>query len=500
MSVLKQHMVLPAHLGSGPKKLLIGGQWVPALSGKTFDSINPSTGEIIARIAEGDRDDVDRAVDAARQAMNGPWTRFTPVQRQNVLLKLGALVEEHFDELYMLDSLDMGMPIGFIRGTMSAEFAAEILRYYAGLCTKFHGETIPNSSAESLFTYTLKEPVGVVGSIIPWNAPLMETIWKVAPVLASGCTMVLKPAEEASLSPLRFGELLQELDLPDGVVNIVTGFGETAGAALSGHPAVDKISFTGSSFTGQEIVRAAAGNLKRVSLELGGKSPHIVFADARIESAVAAAGIGVFFNSGQNCASGSRIFVQRPIYDEFVERLSNHAASLLVGNSVDSRTQIGPLVSEAQLNRVTGYLDIGAKEGARTTVGGRRLIDGDLARGYFVAPTVFADVQDEMRVAQEEIFGPVACVIPFDSTSEVIERANNTIFGLAGGVWTQDISNAHRVAQSIRTGVMWVNTYNKFDPAVPYGGYKMSGWGKELGSESLDDYLNTKSVWIRTDS
>jgi aldehyde dehydrogenase (NAD+) len=496
---VKQHVVLPAYLRSGPKKLLIGGQWVPALSGKTFDSINPSTGEIIARVAQGDRDDVDRAVDAARQALNGPWSRFTPAQRQNVLLKLGTLVEEHFDELYMLDSLDMGMPIGF-RGTMSAEYAGETLRYYAGWCTKFHGETIPNSGTGSLFTYTLKEPVGVVGSIIPWNAPLTETIWKVAPVLASGCTMVLKPAEEASLSPLRFGELLQELDLPDGVVNIVTGFGETAGAALSGHSAVDKVSFTGSSFTGQEIVRAAAGNLKRVSLELGGKSPDIIFADARIESAVAAAGFGVFYNSGQNCASGSRIFVQRPIYHEFVERLSSHAASLLVGNSVDSRTQIGPLVSEAQLNRVTGYLDIGVKEGARTTAGGGRLLDGDLARGYFVAPTVFADVQDEMRVAQEEIFGPVACVIPFDGTDEVIERANNTTFGLAGGVWTQDVSKAHRVAQSIRTGVMWVNTYNEFDPAVPYGGYKMSGWGKELGSESLDDYLNTKSVWIRTDT
>jgi aldehyde dehydrogenase (NAD+) len=499
MSVFKQDVVLPAYLETSPKKLLIGGEWLPALSGKTFDSVNPSTGEIIARIAEGDRDDVDRAVDAARKALNGPWTCFTAAQRQNILLKLAALVEEHFDELYTLDSLDMGMPIGF-RGAMSAEFAAEILRYYAGLCTKFHGETIPNSRPGSLFTYTLKEPVGVVGSIIPWNAPLSETIWKVAPVLASGCTMVLKPAEEASLSPLRFGELLQELDLPDGVVNIVTGFGETAGAALSGHPAVDKISFTGSSFTGQDIVRAAAGNLKRVSLELGGKSPHIVFADARIESAVAAAGSGVFFNCGQNCASGSRMFVQRPIYDEFVERLSRHAASLLVGNSSDSRTQIGPLVSEAQLNRVTSYLDIGAKEGARTTVGGRRLIDGDLARGYFVAPTVFADVEDEMRVAQEEIFGPVACVLPFDSIEEVIERANNTIFGLAGGVWTQDINNAHRVAHSIRTGVMWVNTYNEFDPAVPYGGYKMSGWGKELGSESLDDYLNTKSVWIRADN
>jgi aldehyde dehydrogenase (NAD+) len=490
-----EQVIIPSYLESGPKGLLIGGEWVPALSGKTFDSVNPSTGEVVAQIAEGGSADIDRAVSAARRALDGPWGQFTPAQRQNVLLRLADAVGENFDELYLLDSLDMGMPVGF-KGAMSSEFAVEILRFYAGLCTKVHGATVANSTP-GMFTYTRKEAIGVVGAIIPWNAPLNELIFKLAPVLAAGCTMVLKPSELASLSPLRFGELLAEVGLPDGVVNIVTGFGGTAGAALSGHPDVNKITFTGSCRTGQEILRAAAGNLKRVTLELGGKSANIVFADADLDAAVAGAGFGAFFNAGQNCCCGSRIYVERSIHDEFVERLSAHARALSVGNSLDPQTQIGPLVSEGQLNRVTGYLDSGVNEGARAAAGGGRL-NGDLAQGYFVEPTVLVDVNDDMRVVREEIFGPVTCVSPFEETDEVIRRANSTPFGLAGGLWTRDVKKAYHVAHSIQTGVMWVNTYNNFDPAVPFGGVKMSGWGKELGADSLDAYFNTKSVWMST--
>jgi aldehyde dehydrogenase (NAD+) len=349
-----------------------------------------------------------------------------------------------------------------------------------------------------VFTYTLKEPVGVVGSIIPWNVPLLAAVWKIAPVLATGCTMILKPAEEAALAPLRLGELLQELDLPGGVVNIVTGFGE-AGAALTHHPDVDKIAFTGSTATGQAIVRAAAGNLKRVTLELGGKSPDVVFADADLDVAVPGAGMGVFANSGQVCVAGSRIFVERPIYEEFVARVSMFADSLKVGNSLDPATEIGPIVSQPQLDRVKRYLDAGKAEGARMMAGGERLVEGELAKGYFIPPTVFADVHDEMSIAQDEIFGPVASVLPFDEIDEVARRANQTQFGLAGGVWTRDLGTAHRMAHAIRSGVVWVNMYGDLDPAMPFGGAKMSGWGNELSSYSLDEYLNVKAVWIRTD-
>jgi aldehyde dehydrogenase (NAD+) len=341
--------------------------------------------------------------------------------------------------------------------------------------------------------------VGVVGAIIPWNGPLGAAVWKVAPALAAGCTVVLKPAEEASLSPIRLGELIHEAGIPAGVVNIVTGFGGTAGAALTTHGDVDKIAFTGSTVTGQTIVRAAAGNLKRVSLELGGKSPDIVFADANLDAAVVGAGLGVFANTGQVCSAGTRIFVERPVYDEFVERVSAFADSLVVGNSMDPETQIGPLVSKAQLERVDGYLRAGKDEGARTTAGGRRIENGDLANGYFVAPTVFVDAHDDMRIAREEIFGPVATVMPFDGVDDVSRRANLTRFGLGGGVWTSDVAKAHRMASVIHTGVVWVNTYGNLDPAVPFGGTKMSGWGRELGETGLEEYLDVKSVWIRTD-
>ena len=478
-----------------PRQLFIGGTWCPSRSGKTFDSVNPSTGEVIAQVAEGDAADVDDAVAAARLAFDGPWRRFTPAQRQNVLLQLADLIEARLGELRMLDVLDMGAPIGRAGG---AATVTETLRYFAGWATKLHGETVPNSVPGSIFSYTLKEPVGVVASIIPWNGPLSSAIWKIAPVLATGCTMVLKPAEEAALSPLRLGELVQELDLPEGVINIVTGFGETAGAALSAHPGVDKVAFTGSTVTGQDILRAAAGNLKRVSLELGGKSPDVILADADLEAAIPGASMGVFGNSGQVCCAGTRVFVERPIYEEFVAGMSAFADALRVGNSLDPATQIGPIVSARQLERVTGYLEAGPAEGARTAAGGHRKTEGGLADGYFVEPTVFADVQDDMRIAREEIFGPVASVLPFDDLDEVSRRANQTPYGLGGGVWTRDVGKAHRLAHSMNTGAVWVNTYGNFDPAMPFGGTKMSGWGNELGTQSLDEYLNVKAVWINT--
>ena len=481
-----------------PKRLLIDGNWVESASGKTFPSINPSTGEEIAQIAEGDSRDIDTAVAAARRAFEGPWGTFTPRDRQNVLLKLADLIEAKAEELRLLDVIDMGTPIGKDNVQGAAIQAADLLRYFAGWATKIHGETVQNSAPGSFFSYTLKEPVGVCASIIPWNGPFPGTLGKMAPVLATGCTMVLKPAEQACLAPLRIGELLSELDLPPGVVNIVTGFGETAGVALTAHPGVDKVAFTGSSFTGQEIVRAAAGNLKRVSLELGGKSPDIIFADADLDAAVPGAGMGVFANTGQICFAGTRVYVQRPIYDEFVSRVSEFADSLRVGNSLDPETQIGPIVSQAQLDRVTGYLDIGKEEGARPTAGGARLVEGDLAKGYFVPPTVFADVKDEMRIANEEIFGPVASVLPFDDIDEVARRANLTQFGLGGGVWTRDVGKAHRIAHSIKTGMVWVNAYGQMDPSMPLVGVKMSGWGSELSVHSLDEYLNIKAVWINT--
>lgn len=480
-----------------PKRLFIDGKWVEAASGKTFETHNPSTGELLASVAEGDSEDIDRAVDAARRAFNGPWRKFKPYERQALLLKLADLVEEHFDELAALDTLDMGAPISRTRGSRLR--ALGMLRYYAGQATSIQGETIENSLPGEYISYTLKEPIGVVGAIIPWNGPLTATIWKIGPALATGCTVVLKPAEEAPLTPLRMAELCQEAGVPPGVVNVVTGYGETAGAALSAHPNVDKVAFTGSHITGQKIIQASAGNLKRVSLELGGKSPDVVFADADLDVAVPGASMAVFANSGQICSAGTRLFVEQTIYEEFTARVAAFSKTLRVGNSSDPATQVGPLVSYEQLDRVTGYLSIGRQEGARALSGGAQLTDGDMAKGFFVPPTVFADVRDDMRIAQEEIFGPIISAIPFTDIDEVIERSNRTSFGLGSGLWTRDLSKAHKMAKGIRAGSVWINCYQAMDPAVPFGGYKMSGYGRESGKQHVEEYLNLKAVWIKTE-
>jgi aldehyde dehydrogenase (NAD+) len=482
----------PAFLRNGPGKVLIGGEWRPTRTAQTMPTINPSTGLQISTIAAADEADVDDAVRAARDAFEGPWSRFTPLQRQRVLLKWAELVDQHYGELRLCETWDMGSPVN---RKLPGWGPGDTINYYAGWPTKIHGETVP-ASAAGLFAYTRKEPAGVIGSIIPWNSPLPSAIWKIGPVLATGCTMVLKPAEDASLAPLRLVELLDDAGIPPGVVNVVTGRGDVAGASLVAHPGVDKIAFTGSTTVGQEIMRSGARNLKRLSLELGGKSPNIIFADTDLDAAIPVVAMGIFSGSGQMCCAGSRVFAELPIYSEVVDRLADFAAGLRVGNSLDPETQIGPVVSQRQLDRVLGYLDAGRSEGARIASGGGRRTAGDLADGYFVDPTVLADARDDMAVVREEIFGPVVCVLPFDEIDEVIRRANDTPYGLAAGVWSRDTGTAFTVAHAIKAGTVWVNSYLAIDPAVPFGGYKMSGIGRELGLHGLEPYLEVKSVWV----
>ncbi len=484
-------------LDGRPKRMLIGGRWEAAASGKTFETRNPATGGLLALVPEGEAEDVDRAVAAARAAFEGPWRRMKPDERQALMHKLADLIDAHYDELAWLDTLDMGSPIRHTRG--SRRHLVGLMRYFAGQATAIYGQTADTSLNGNMFAATLKEPVGVVGSIIPWNGPLWATVFKVAPVLATGCTLVLKPAEDAPLTPLRFAELALAAGVPPGVINVVTGFGRGAGAALAAHPGVDKISFTGSVGTGQEIVRASAGNLKRLSLELGGKSPHIVFDDADIARAAPAAAIGVFANAGQICSAGTRVFVQRGVYDEVVETMAKVGAGLRVGAGTDPASDIGPLVSPRQLERVLGYVGSARDEGARLVSGGERLGGPAHAAGHFMAPTVFADVRDPMRIAREEIFGPVASVMPFDDLDEVVRRANDSPFGLGAGVWTRDVGRAHSIAKRLQAGSVWVNCYNQMDPSMPFGGVKMSGYGRESGAQQLDEYLNVKGLWIQHD-
>jgi acyl-CoA reductase-like NAD-dependent aldehyde dehydrogenase len=475
------------------KKMLIGGKWVDAASGKTFTTVNPATAETLAVVAEGDAEDVNRAVAAARKAFDeGPWPHMKPAERTKVLLRIADLLEKHADEFAQLETLDNGKTI-FESRNVDVPGAVDTFRYYAGWPTKIFGET--NPSDPSFFNYTLREPVGVCGQIIPWNFPLLMAAWKLGPALACGNTVVLKPAEQTPLSALRLGELLLEAGVPEGVVNIVPGFGPTAGAALANHPLVDKVAFTGSTEVGKEILKASAGNLKRVSLELGGKAPNIVFVDADQNAAVAGAFMGIFFNQGQVCCAGSRLFVEQKIYDQFTETLAASAASLKQGPGLDQDSRIGPLVSQEQFERVLGYIDIGKKEGVQVKTGGEQ--NKELGKGYFVKPTVLTNVNNSMRVAQEEIFGPVVAAIPFKDEADVIRQANQTIYGLSAGVWTSDVSKAHRFARALRAGTVWVNCYNQLDPISSFGGYKQSGFGRELGVHSLDLYTQIKSVWLR---
>jgi phenylacetaldehyde dehydrogenase len=478
-----------------PKKLFIGGKWVESASGKTFDTIDPSTGEVLARVAEGGAEDIDRAVAAARKAHeSGVWRDLPPAERAKALWRAGDLIEERANEFAQLESLDNGMPINDAL-VFKVPLAAATFRYYAGWVTKLDGGTQSLSLPGKFLSYTLRQPVGVVGQIIPWNEPLLMASWKVAPALACGNTVVLKPSEETPLTALLLAEILQEAEIPAGVINVVPGFGETAGARLAAHPHVDKIAFTGSTEVGKLIAKTAAEtNLKRVSLELGGKSPNIVFADADLARAVSGAFMGIFLNSGQICSAGSRLYVQEKVYEQTVDELTRSIENLQLGPGIDSMTQMGPLVSQTQMDRVLGYISIGNKEGARLVTGGKRA--SGHGAGFFVEPTVFADVEGKMRIAREEIFGPVLAAIPFSDEEDLIAMANDTMYGLAAGVWTSDVKRAHRVAHALQAGTVYVNCYHMFDPAAPWGGFKQSGWGRELGPYALDLYTETKNVIV----
>jgi phenylacetaldehyde dehydrogenase len=472
------------------RRLLIDGQWVEAASGKTFVTADPATEQEITHVAHGEAEDIDRAVAAARRAFEeGPWRTITPSARGQIIWRLADLLEKHADEFAELEALDNGKPLSVAR-TADVPLTVDHFRYMAGWATKIEGNTIP-ISVPSTFACTLLEPVGVVGQIIPWNFPLLMAAWKLGAALATGCTVVLKPAEQTPLSALRLGELFQEAGLPDGVLNIVTGFGD-AGARLAAHPGVDKVAFTGSTEVGKLVVQAAAGNLKKVSLELGGKAPLIIYRDADIENAIANAATAAFFNHGQCCTAGSRLYVEHDIYDDVVTGIAEQAGKIKVASAFDPGSQMGPLISSEQFERVNSYLAAGFAGGATALAGGGR--HGD--KGYFIEPTVLTNVDQDMTIVREEIFGPVLPAMPFDDPREIAAAANDTNYGLAAGVWTKDISKALKTAELVRAGTVWVNTYHVYDAALPFGGYKESGWGREMGHQVLNNYLESKSVVV----
>ncbi|MGE0606206.1 MAG: aldehyde dehydrogenase family protein [Pirellulales bacterium] len=468
----------------------IGGRWTPAVSGKTFETINPSSEEVIAQVAEGDAADVDLAVQAARNALeHGPWSKLDARDRGRVMNRLADLIEEDAAELTALESLDNGKPIRDARGA-DLPLTVDCLRYYAGYADKIHGQTIPVRG--NYFTYTRREPVGVVGQIIPWNFPMLMAAWKWGPALAAGCTIVMKPAEQTPLTCLRMARLAQKAGIPDGVINVVPGYGPTAGAAIVKHPGVDKVAFTGEHRTAQIIMRDASQTLKRLTFELGGKSPNIVFADSDLDAAAAGAHFGLYFNQGQCCCAGSRVFVEEKIYDKFIDKISSMNKVRKLGDPLDPATEQGPQVDQAQFDKILHYIDLGKQEGAKCLTGGKRFGD----RGYYIEPTLFTDVQDNMQIATDEIFGPVMSVLKFKSVDEIVDRANNTFYGLAAAVWTRDIGKAHHLAAKIKAGTVWINCYDVFDAAAPFGGFKMSGLGRELGEKGLEAYTETKTVTV----
>ena len=484
--------IAPKHAKLTPRQLLIDGKWVSALSGKSFRPLNPATTEPLCEVAQADAADIDLAVKAARRAFDeGPWPKMNGGERGRILHRLGELMYAHADEIAELETLDAGKPISESRN-VDVPVAAEVIQYYAGWASKITGETLP-PRGES-FIYTLREPVGVVGAIVPWNFPLLLAMWKVGPALAAGCTMILKPSETTPLSVLKIGELALEAGVPPGVLNVVPGPGRSAGNALVMHPGVDKIAFTGSTQVGQEIMRLAAGSVKRLTLELGGKSPNVVFADADLDAAARGAVAGIFYNKGEVCAAGSRILVERSAHDELVEKMKGRAAKLTQGDTLDPKTRLGPQISQGQLDSILAHVKRGQAEGAKLALGGAR--NTKAGPGYFLEPTIFTDATNEMSIAQEEIFGPVATVIPFDNVEQAIERANGTRYGLAAGVWTRDVKKAHRVARAIKAGTVWINSYNVYDPGASFGGYKQSGFGRELGSAALESYTERKTVWV----
>src|ERR1700754_4017761 len=472
-----------------PQQLLIDGIRVPSVSGQTFTSLNPATEQVIATIAEGSVADVEIAVAAARRAFEGPWRNMRASERGHILMRWANLLNKHAAEISELESLDAGKPIAAV---LRQDFPAAIdtLTYYAGWADKIGGDVV-NTRNDAL-TYTVREPVGVVAAIVPWNFPLMIGMWKLAPALACGCTVVMKPAELTSLSALRIGELALEAGLPPGVLNIVTGPGRVVGDALVNHPDVDKVTFTGSPGVGRGIMKGAAGNFKRVSLELGGKSANVIFDDAELEAAAKAAGAGIFFNAGQVCSAGSRVLVQEKAYDEVVERLAARARSLRMGDTLDRGTSLGPVISEKQMKSILDYVDIGQQEGATLVTGGERIG----SRGYFISPAVFANVKHEMRISQEEIFGPVVSVIKFKDEADALRIANGTAYSLAAGVWSRDIGRVQRFARKAKAGTVWINTYGYTDVRLPWGGVRDSGFGREHGTAALENFTEPKAVWM----